>query len=97
MTGLNIRYIHNLSFIRVFEYLFNNFIPMINFMIANVINNKHLNGASVTAVRVMIHPFASKKLRAEGTPPAFDIARVFVKSPPYQAAAVTQACAATNA
>ena len=55
------------------------FIPVVVFVITRnfikVARNKRLNGASVTAVRVVIHPFTNKKLSS------LNMVRVYVENP----------------
>ena len=62
------KFIHVFEWFLVFYFNFNcfTFIPVVAFVITmtfiKVARNKCLNGASIIAVRIVIHPFASKKV-----------------------------------
>lgn len=73
-----------------FNFNYFTLIPVIAFIIAltlvKVVNNKHLNGPSITAIRAVIQPFASKKAEDRRTLSAPDVAYVYVESLQNQAA-----------
>ena len=64
------------------------FVITLNFI--KVVRNKLLNGASVTTARVVIHPFASKKLSADRLLSVFNIVHVYVESPVSMTKGTTQ-------